>query len=107
MLSGTAALVPYDLTTPQVYDATWSTVSAVPLRPGGSQLGDQEAARLTIKQQTAIPVLESQVQSSHLAPGEQSLGVVAVRPPSTTEPTVLRFQFANEDREQIAAFLVR
>jgi hypothetical protein len=47
------------------------------------------------------------VQSSHLAPGQESLGVVAVRLPTSTEPTVLRFQFADDDRERIAAFLVR
>ena len=54
-----------------------------------------------------MPVLEGHVQSSHLAPGQECLGVVAVRLPSSTEPTVLRFQFANDDSEQIAAFLVR
>ena len=72
-----------------------------------SQLGDREAARLTIKQETPVPVLEGHLQSSHLAPGQESIGVVAVRLPTSTEPTVLRFQFADDDRERIAAFLVR
>jgi len=62
---------------------------------------------LTSKQETPVPVLEGHVQSSHLAPGQESLGIVAVRLPSSTEPIVFRFQFANDDREQIAAFLVR
>jgi hypothetical protein len=72
-----------------------------------SQLGDHEAARLTTKQETPVAVLEGHVQSSHLSPGQESVGVVAVRLPSSTEPTVFRFQFANDDHEQIAAFLVR
>jgi len=97
----------YDLTTPQVYVLPGARYPQSLYGLVNAQLGDQEVRHLTIKQQIAIPVLESQVESSHVAPGEQSLGVVAVRPPSSTEPTVLRFQFANENREQIAAFLVR
>ena len=72
-----------------------------------SQLGDREADRLTMTLESRLPVLESHVQSSHLAPGQESLGVVAVPLPPATEPIVLRFQFANDDQEQIAAFLVR
>jgi hypothetical protein len=97
----------YDVTTPQVYALTGVHYpqSLYPLI--GSQLGDQEAAHLTAKQQTTVPVLEGHVQTEHLAPGEESIGVVAVRLPSNTEPTILRFRFANDEREQIAALLVR
>ena len=97
----------YDNTTPQVYALSGARYPQSLYSLVGSQLGDQEAARLRIKQQIAVPVLEGHVQSSRLAPGEESLGLIAVRAPSTTEPTVLRFQFANADREPIAAFLVR
>jgi hypothetical protein len=97
----------YDVTTPQVYALTGVHYpqSLYPLI--GSQLGDQEAAHLTAKQQTTVPVLEGHVQTEHLAPGQESIGVVAVRLPSNTEPTILRFRFANDEREQIAALLVR
>jgi len=97
----------YNVTTPKVYALTGAHYPRSLYSLVDSQLGDQEASRLTTKQETLVPVLEGQVQSSHLEPGQESLGVVAVRLPSTTEPTVLRFQFANDDREQIAAFLVR
>ena len=97
----------YDVSTPQVYALTGARYPQSLYGLVDSQLGDQEAARLTIKQQTPVPVLEGHVQSSHLAPGQESLGVVAVRLPASTEPTVLRFQFADDDRERIAAFLVR
>ncbi len=97
----------YDVSTPQVYALTGARYPQSLYSLTGSQLGDQEAARLTIKQETPVPVLEGHVQSSHLAPGQESLGVVAVRLPTSTEPTVLRFQFADDDRERIAAFLVR
>ena len=97
----------YDVSTPQVYALTGARYPQSLYGLVDSQLGDHEAARLTIKQQTPVPVLEGHVQSSHLAPGQESLGVVAVRLPASTEPTVLRFQFADDDRERIAAFLVR
>ncbi len=96
----------YDVTTPQVYALTGARYPQSLYSLVDSQLGDQEAARLTIKQEAPVPVLEGHVQSSHLAPGQESVGVVAVRLPASTEPTVLRFQFADDDRERIAAFLV-
>jgi len=97
----------YDVATPQVYALTGARYPQSLYGLVDSQLGDREAARLTIKQQTPVPVLEGHVQSAHLAPGQESVGVVAVRLPTSTEPTVLRFQFADDDRERIAAFLVR
>jgi hypothetical protein len=97
----------YDVTTPQVYALTGARYPQSLYSLVDSQLGDQEATRLTSKQETPVAVLEGHLQSSHLEPGQESLGVVAVRLPSTTEPMVLRFQFAKVDREQIAAFLVR
>lgn len=97
----------YDVTTPQVYALTGARYPQSLYSLMDSQLGDHEAARLTIKQETPVPVLEGHVQSSHLAPGQESVGVVALRLPTSTEPTVLRFQFARDDREQIAAILVR
>jgi len=98
---------PYEVTTPRVY-----------LLPGvrypqslyglvDSQLGDREASRLDIKEQSPVSVIEGHVQSSHLQPGQQCLGLVALRVPPSKEPIVLRFQFTNDDREQVAAFLVR
>ena len=97
----------YDVTTPKVYALTGARYPQSLYSLVDSQLGDREAARLTIKQETPVPVLEGHLQSSHLAPGQESIGVVAVRLPTSTEPTVLRFQFADDDRERIAALLVR
>ena len=97
----------YEVTTPKVFALTGAHYPQSLYSLVNAQLGDRESSRLTTKQETPVPVLEGHVQSSHLAPGQESLGVVAVRLPSTTEPTVLRFQFANDDHEQVAAFLVR
>ena len=97
----------YDVSTPQVYELTGVHYSQSLYMLVDAQLGDQEAARVTAKRQTPVPVLEGHVQTEHLAPGGESLGVVALHLPSSTEPTILRFQFANDDKEQIAALLVR
>lgn len=97
----------YDVSTPQVYELTGVHYSQSLYSLVDAQLGDQEAARVTAKRQTPVPVLEGHVQTEHLAPGGESLGVVTLHLPSTTEPTILRFQFANDDKQQIAALLVR
>ena len=97
----------YDVSTPQVYELTGVHYSQSLYTLVDAQLGDQEAARVTAKRQTPVPVLEGHIQAEHLAPGGESLGVVALHLPSRTEPTILRFQFANDDKQQIAALLVR
>jgi hypothetical protein len=97
----------YDVSTPQVYELTGVHYSQSLYTLVDAQLGDQEAARVTAKGQTPVPVLEGHIQAEHLAPGAESLGVVALHLPSSTEPTILRFQFANDDKQQIAALLVR
>ena len=97
----------YDVSTPQVYELTGVHYSQSLYTLVDAQLGDQEAARVTAKRQTPVPILEGHIQTEHLAPGGESLGVVALHLPSSTEPTILRFQFANDDKQQIAALLVR
>jgi hypothetical protein len=82
-----------------------------------SQLGDEQAARLKIKQETPVKVLDGKTQTARIAPGEEAVGVVALDMASSRQPTVLRFQFpgskqsedgwSNGQQMQIAAFLVR
>src|SRR5579862_1325637 len=97
----------YDVSTPQVYELSGVHYSQSLYTLVDAQLGDQEAARVTAKRQTPVPILEGHIQTEHLAPGGESLGVVALHLPSSTEPTILRFQFANDNKQQIAALLVR
>ncbi len=97
----------YDVSTPQVHELTGVHYSQSLYTLVDAQLGDQEAARVTAKRQTPVPVLEGHIQTEHLSPGGESLGVVALHLPSSTEPTILRFQFANDNKQQIAALLVR
>ena len=97
----------YDVSTPQVYALTGVHYPESLYTLVDSQLGDREAARVTAKQQTPVPVLEGHVQREHLAPGQESLGVVALHLPSSQEPTIIRFEFPRDEKEQITALLVR
>ena len=97
----------YEVTTPSVYVLPGVRYPQSLYGLVDSQLGDREASRLNIKEQSPVSVIEGHVQSSHLQPGQQCLGLVALRVPPSKEPMVLRFQFANDDREQVRAFLVR
>lgn len=104
---------PYSINTPQVYqlDGVRSPQSLYSLV--NSQLGDDQVAKLKIKQQTPVRVLGGQVQALRIEPGQEGVGVVTLELASSTQPTVLRFEFRNVeqsvDGEQvpIAAFLVR
>ena len=97
----------YEVTTPSVYVLPGVRYPQSLYGLVDSQLGDREASRLDIKEQSPVAVIEGHVQSSHLQPGQQCLGLVALRIPPAKEPMVLRFQFASDNREQVAAFLVR
>ena len=108
---------PYAIDTPLVYqlDGVRSAQSLYGLQ--NSQLGDEQAAKLKIKQEIPVKVLDGQMQTARIAPGEEAVGVVAIEVASSTNPTILRFQFpsskqsedgvSNGRQTQIAAFLVR
>jgi len=97
----------YDVTTPKVYELVGVDYPELLSTLVGSQLGDQEAARMTATEETPVPVLEGHVRTEHLAPGQESLGLVAVNLRSRTVPTILRFEFPKDQKEQVAAVLVR
>jgi hypothetical protein len=82
-----------------------------------SQLGDEQIGKLKIKQETPVKVLDGQLQSARIAPGEEVVGIVALQVASSPNPTILRLQFPNPNQSegslnesqqtQIAAFVVR
>ena len=96
----------YNLATPEVYvlNAVHYPQSLYPLV--GWQLSDQEATRLKAKRQDIVPVLEGHVQKQRLEPGQESVGIVAISVPSSSGPTILRFQFPSDQRQQVTALLV-
>jgi hypothetical protein len=108
---------PYAVHTPEVYqlDGVRSPQSLYGLTD--SQLGDEQIAKLTVKQEKKVKVVGGQLQSERIAPGAQAIGVVSLEMSSSTQPTVLRLDFptqkqsehasGNQPKLQIAAFLVR
>ena len=108
---------PYSIDTPQVYQLDGVRSSQSLYGFVDSQLGDEQITKLKIKQETPVKVLDGQLQSARIAPGQEVVGVVALQVASSPSPTVLRLQFPsmNESGDasnpgqqtQIAAFLVR
>ena len=45
-----------------------------------------KSAKLKVKQETPVKVLDGQVQSARIAPGEEVVGVVALQMASSPEP---------------------
>jgi hypothetical protein len=77
-----------------------------------SQLSDEQASKLKIKHRIPVKVLKQELQSEKLAPGEQATGIVSIEMASTSEPTVLSFQFPGDrsgghSSRPITAYLVR
>lgn len=107
----------YSLESPAVYqlDGVRSQRSLYGLM--NSQLGDEQAGRLKAKRQTPVNVLDGQAQPARIAPGEEAVGVVRLQTASSTQPTVLRFEFpspkqpdselSDGPQSKINAFLVR
>ena len=105
----------YSVNTPRVYQLDGVGYPQSLNALVNSQLGDEQVAKLKIKEQNPVRVLEG-LQPSRLAPGQEAVGVVTLQLGSSTQPTVLRLQFPNAEQSednlshgqatQIAAFLV-
>jgi hypothetical protein len=108
---------PFAVSAPQVYqlDGVRSPQSLYGLV--NSQLSDEQVAKLKVNQEIPVKVLDGQVQTMQIAPGEDAVGIVALEAASSTRPIVLRLQFpgsspfngesANGQKLGITAFLVR
>lgn len=57
------------------------------------QLSGEQIGKLKVKQETPVKVLDGQLQSEQIAPGEEVVGVVALQVAPTSSPTVLRLDF--------------
>jgi hypothetical protein len=103
----------YSVNAPQVFqlEGVGSMQSLYTLT--NSQLSDEQASKLKIKHRVPVKVLEQELQSEKVAPGEQATGIVSLEMASSSEPTVLSFQFPGGDRSRgrssppITAYLVR
>jgi hypothetical protein len=74
---------------------------------GNSQLSEAEAQKLKVNGQAPLPTVDSKLRSAQLAPGEETVGVVGVKlPPSSEKARVLRIDFSPDGRGRVAAALV-
>lgn len=98
---------PYGIDTPRVYVLNGARYPQSLYGLVNAQLGEQEATRLKVKQEMPLRVVEGQLQTSRLDPGQETVGVVGLQLPSSTQPTVLRLQFPKDRSGEVAAYLVR
>jgi len=97
----------YSIATPKVYALDGAQYPRSLYALENTQLAEPDTARLKVKQETKIPVLDGQLQAWRINPGEETMGVVALRLPANATPTVLRLQFPSDGQGEIAAYLVR
>jgi len=72
-----------------------------------SQLSEAEAQRLKADGQAPLPVVDGKLRSARLAPGEETVGVVEVKLPSSSpKASALRIDFSQDGRGPVAATLV-
>jgi hypothetical protein len=103
----------YSVNTPQVFqlDGVRATQSLYGLM--NSQLSDEQASKLKITHRVLVKVLKQELQSERVAPGASVAGIVFLEMASSSEPTVLSFQFPGGDGSSgqsgrpITAYLVR
>jgi len=105
---------PYAVHTPEVFqlDGVRSPHSLYGLV--NSQLAEDQVAKLKVKQQIPVPVVDGQLQVKEIAPGEEAVGIVSLQMPPAAQPRILRLEFPSlaasgdgGEKAQIAAFLVR
>ena len=97
---------PYGLSTPQVFKLI---VEGSPKSLDGlvnTQLTDNAVAHLKSNGHMPVEVVDGEVRSPRVAPGEASVGVVGVKLPATRGRIVLRLVFPNYGADQPTATLV-
>ena len=105
--------VAYSLAFPKVFqlDGVRSVQSLYGLV--NTQLSDAQASKLKIKHRVPLTILKQELQSQTIAPGATATGIVSLKVASTSEPTVLSFQFSGKDNatketdRPMTAYLVR
>jgi hypothetical protein len=72
-----------------------------------SQLNETEARKLTAKNWISLPVVDEKLRSTKLGPGEETVGVVAIKlSPSPRESQVLVIDFSRDGCWPVSATLV-
>jgi hypothetical protein len=99
--------LPYAMGIPEVFalDAAHSQTSLHTFRY--SQVGPDIESKIRSRGQERIETVEYEVPSGALPSGEMASGILIVqRPPSASDPSVLRFSFPRQGREPISLTLV-
>jgi hypothetical protein len=103
----------YSLASPKVFELDGVRLPQSLYSLVNSQLSEEQASKLKIKHRVPVTVLKQELQSETIPPGATATGIVSLEMASTSEPTVLSFQFSgksnasNDKDRSITAYLVR
>ena len=96
----------YDNGVPEVFTLISPRSSRSLYALSHTQLGQDYTSRLTSRGETPVEVVHSEVPTRTVKPGEETIGVVAIRPPVADGPIVLRFSFPADSSGPVSTTLV-
>jgi hypothetical protein len=70
------------------------------------QLSPDAASRLKSSSQTSLEVAKQEIRSARVEPGQETTGIIAIKVPAQTSPTVLRVTFLADSKGPVTATLV-
>lgn len=102
----------YTVNPPQVFQLDGVRAAQSLYGLTNSQLSDEQASKLKIKHRVPVKVLKQELQSERVAPGASASGIISLEMASSSDPTVLSFQFpggraGGQPGRPITAYLVR
>ena len=91
-----------------VLPSNWAWLHVVPLAgSGAAKLSEAEAQKLWAQKQMPLAILDGKLRSAQLGPGEETVGVVEIKLPSSSpKARALRIDFSQDGRGPVAATLV-
>ena len=104
---GNTTRSPYEVGEPQVFYLQQPQVPAALAGRRDWQLTESEAAKLDSQGQSSLEIIEQEVRSARVEPGQETVGVVGVRLPSSGRgPFVLRLVLPNYEQGEVTATVV-
>jgi len=98
---------PYEMGKPQVFFLQQPQVPAALTGRRDWQLTTSEAARIDSQGQSSLEIIDQEVRSARVEPGQETVGLVGVRLPNGARgPFVLRLVLPNCEQGEVAATVV-
>jgi hypothetical protein len=98
---------PYEMGKPQVFYLRQPQVPAALTGRRDWQLTESEAERIDSQGQSSLEIIDEEVRSARVEPGQETVGVVGVRLPNSGRgPIVVRLVLSNYEQGEVGATVV-